>query len=303
MDRFYLMSTFVAVVDCKGFAGAARKLNLSPPAVTRAVAELEERLGVQLLTRTTRVVRVTDAGAVYADDCRRILAEVEEADAAASGARTEARGHLIVTAPVLFGRMRVAPVVTAYLRTHPDVTASCWFIDRVVNVMDEGVDVAVRIGHLPDSSLHAVAVSRVHQVVCASPKYLAAHGPIEQPDDLRGHTVISASAVTPGTQWAFTHGGEPGTVSVSPRVTTSTNDAAIAMAVEGFGVTRLMSYQAAPYIADGALQAVLEPYAPPPVPVHVVYLEGRRASHKVRAFVDLAKSMLATEGAVAPRRR
>ena len=299
MDRFYLMSTFVAVVDCQGFAGAARKLNLSAPAVTRAIAELEERLGVQLLTRTTRVVRVTDAGTVYADDCRRILAEVEEADTAASGARTDARGHLIVTAPVLFGRMRVAPVVTAYLRAHPAVTASCWFIDRVVNVMDEGVDVAVRIGHLPDSSLHATAVGQVHQLVCASPAYLAAHAAIEHPGDLSDHTVISASAVTPSTEWAFSHGGEPQAVTVSPRVTTSTNDAAIAMAVEGFGVTRLMSYQVAPYLASGTLQVVLQSYEPPPAPVHVVYQEGRRASRKVRAFVDLAKTMLASDPAAA----
>ena len=295
MDRLYLMSTFVAVVDCQGFAGAARKLDLSPPAVTRAVAELEDRLGVQLLTRTTRVVRVTDAGAAYAEDCRRILAEVEEADAAASGARHDAKGHLTVTAPVLFGRLRVAPVVTAYLRAHPEVTASCWFVDRVVHMVDEGVDVAVRIGHLPDSSLHAYPIGHVHQVVCASPTYLAAHGPIEHPSDLHQHTVISASAITPGTGWRFSEGGETQMVAVSPRVTTSTNDSAIAMAVEGFGVTRLMSYQAAPYLADGTLQLVLEPYGLPHTPVHLVYREGRRASRKVRAFVELAAEMLAQE--------
>jgi DNA-binding transcriptional LysR family regulator len=299
MDRLYLMSTFVAVVDCQGFAGAARKLNLSPPAVTRAVAELEERLGVQLLARTTRVVRVTEAGAAYADDCRRILAEVDEADAAASGARTHAMGHLIVTAPVLYGRIRVAAVVTAYLRAHPEVTATCWFIDRVVNLVDEGVDVAVRIGHLPDSSLHAYPVGQVHQVVCASPTYLAARGPVDHPSDLCNHTVISASAVTPGTEWRFTDGGETINVKLNPRVTTSTNDSAIAMAVEGFGVTRLMSYQAAPYIAAGTLQAVLEPYGLPPTPVHLVYREGRRASRKVRAFVETAAAMLAPDRAVA----
>lgn len=293
MDRLYLMSTFVAVVDCRGLAGAARKLNLSPPAVTRAVAQLEERLGVQLLTRTTRVVRVTEAGAAYAEDCRRILAEVEEADAAASGARSHASGHLTITAPVLYGRIRVAPVVTAYLRSHPEVTASCWFIDRVVNVVDEGVDVAVRIGHLPDSSLHAYAVGQVHQVVCASPKYLVANAPLLHPSELARHTVISASAVTPGSEWKFTEGGETRAVKVSPRVTTSTNDSAIAMAVEGFGVTRLMSYQAAPYVAAGTLKLVLEPYGLPPTPVHLVYREGRRASRKVRAFVEMAVAMLA----------
>jgi DNA-binding transcriptional LysR family regulator len=296
MDRLYLMSTFVAVVDCCGFAGAARKLDVSPPAVTRAIAKLEERLGVQLLTRTTRVVRVTEAGAAYADDCRRILAEVEEADAAASGSRSDAKGHLTITAPALYGRMRVAPVVTAYLRAYPDVTASCWFIDRLVNVVDEGIDVAVRIGHLPDSSLRAYPVSQVHQWVCASPAYLAARGPIEHPDDLCHHTVISASAVTPGTEWRFIDGGQTRSVKLTPRVITSTNDSAIAMAVEGFGVTRLMSYQVAPYIADGTLQVVLKRFALPPTPVHLVYREGRRASRKVRAFIELGAQMLADRG-------
>jgi len=150
----------------------------------------------------------------------------------------------------------------------------------------------VRIGRLPDSSLHAYPVGRVHQVVCAAPKYLAAHGPLSHPGELSNHTIISASAVTPGTEWKFTEGGETRSVKVRPRVTTSTNDSAIAMAVEGFGVTRLMSYQAAPYIADGTLQAVLEPYGLPPAPVHLVYREGRRASRKVRAFLEMASAML-----------
>lgn len=300
MDRFHLMTTFVAVVDCAGFAGAARKLNLSAPAVTRAVAELEARIGVQLLTRTTRVVRVTDAGASYVEDCRRILAEVEEADAAASGAHATARGQLTVTAPVLFGRICVAPVVTDYLRRHPEVTVSCWFVDRVVNMVDEGVDIAVRIGLLPDSSLHASRVGQVRQVVCAAPSYLASHAAIEKPEDLAAHCVISAQPVTAGTQWRFAaRDGGASVVKVNPRVTTTTNDSAAAMAVEGFGVTRLMSYQAAPYVAAGTLQCVLVDHEPPPVPVHVIHREGRRVSQKVRAFRDLAVAMLAAQAVIA----
>src|SRR5262245_5345350 len=165
MDRLYLMSTFVAVVDCNGLSGAARKLKLSPAAVTRAIAELEQRLGVQLLTRTTRVVRATDAGTLYADECRRILAEGEDADAAPAVADACPRGDVTIPAPVLFGRMFVAPLVTEYLRQNPEVTAACWFVDRVVNMVDEGVDAAVRIGRLPDSSLHAHRVGQVRQIV------------------------------------------------------------------------------------------------------------------------------------------
>lgn len=298
MDRFHLMQTFVAVVDCEGLSGAARRLKLSPPAVTRALAELERRLGVQLLTRTTRFVRVTDAGARYAEDCRRILAEVEEADALASGAQAHASGHLVVTAPVLFGRMCVAPVVTAYLRAHPQVTAACWFVDRVVNLVDEGVDVAVRIGELPDSSLIAQRVGQVRQVVCAAPAYLDAHAAPRRPQDLREHVVISADAVTATREWRFAdaHGRA---VRIEPRVTTTSNDAAIAMALDGFGITRLLSYQAAPHLATGALQAVLEDFEPAPMPVHVLHREGRRASKKVRSFLELAVSMLSSHPAIA----
>jgi DNA-binding transcriptional LysR family regulator len=293
LDRVYLMSTFVAVVDCQSFAGAARELGLSPPAVTRAIAELETRLGVQLLTRTTRVVRPTDAGTAYVEDCRRILADIDEADAAATGMHATPRGHLTITAPVLFGRLHVAGIVTDYLRRHAEVTASCWFIDRVVNLVDEGVDVAVRIGHLPDSSLRALRVGQVRQVVCAAPAYLDRQAAITRPEQLAEHLIVSSSAVTPGPDWRCGDGEERRIVRVTPRVTTTTNDSAIAMVLDGFGVTRLMSYQAAPYLQDGRLRAVLQPFEPPPLPVHLVYREGRRASRKVRAFVELAVAMLA----------
>ena len=176
MDQLHLASVFVAVVDTKGFAGAARKLNISPPAVTRAINELEAHLGVRLLTRTTRVVRVTEAGARYAEDCRRILADLAEADESASGSHGSPRGRLTITAPVLFGCKYVTPVVTECLQRYPDVTIACWFLDRVVNMMDEGIDVAVRIGDLPDSSMQAIRVGTVRRVICAAPAYLEERG-------------------------------------------------------------------------------------------------------------------------------
>lgn len=292
MDRLHLINVFVAVVDVGGFAGAARKLGISPPAVTRAIGELEAHLGARLLTRTTRVVRVTEAGARYVEDCRRILAELAEADESVSGLHGAPRGRLTVTAPVLFGALHVTPVVTEFLQRYPEVTASCWFLDRVVNLTDEGVDVAVRIGELPDSSLQAVRVGSVRRVICAAPSYLEAHGEPQQPEDLLGHTLISANAVTPAPEWRFKVDGETRAVRVVPRLLTTTNDSAIAAALSGFGLTRLMSYQVDELVRSGQLRRVLERFELAPLPVHLVHREGRHASHKARAFIDLALERL-----------
>ncbi|WP_027477313.1 LysR family transcriptional regulator [Curvibacter gracilis] len=292
MDRLHLINVFVAVVDVGGFAGAARKLGISPPAVTRAIGELEAHLGARLLTRTTRVVRVTEAGARYVEDCRRILAELAEADESVSGLHGAPRGRLTVTAPVLFGALHVTPVVTEFLQRYPEVTAACWFMDRVVNLTDEGVDVAVRIGELPDSSLQAVRVGSVRRVICAAPSYLDAHGEPQQPEDLPSHTLISANAVTPAPEWRFKVEGELRSVRVVPRMLTTTNDSAIAAAVEGFGLTRLMSYQVDELVRRGQLRRVLERFELAPLPVHLVHREGRHASHKARAFIDLALERL-----------
>ena len=288
MDRLHLISVFVAVVDADGFAGAARKLNISPPAVTRAVNELESHLGVRLLTRTTRMVRVTEAGTRYVEDCRRILAELAEADASASGLHGAPLGQLTVTAPVLFGARFIAPVVTEYLQRYPEVQASCWFLDRVVNLLEEGADVAVRIAELPDSSLQAVRVGRVRRVICAAPAYLEQHGTPLTPDDLAEHTIVVASPVTPTAEWHLRQAGALRTVKIQPRLTTTTNDSAVAVAVSGFGLTRLLSYQVADQLRDGRLKIVLSEFEPAAVPVHVVHREGRYAAQKVRAFLDLA---------------
>ena len=230
MDRLHLITVFVAVVDTSGFAGAARKLGISPPAVTRAINELESHLGVRLLTRSTRVVRVTEDGARYADDCRRILAELAEADDAVSGKHGSPHGRLTLTAPALFGAKFVTPIVTEYLSRYPQVSASCWFLDRVVNMLDEGVDVAVRIGELPDSSMQAVSVGRVRRVICAAPTYLEKHGVPQTPDALSAHCIVSASAVTPTAEWRLMENGEPRIVKLQARMTTTSNDSAAASA-------------------------------------------------------------------------
>ncbi|MCH8180391.1 MAG: LysR family transcriptional regulator [Proteobacteria bacterium] len=287
MDQLYAMTVFVTVVDEGGFASAARRLNVSPPVVTRAIADLEEHLQVRLLTRTTRVVRVTEAGARYALDCRRLLADIKEADEAAQGMHGAPRGDLTLTAPVRFGNMHVMPIVADYLRTYPEVNASCWFVDRVMNMVEEGVDVAVRIGDLPDSSLHAIRVGTVRRVVCASPGYLEAHGIPLHPQDLGRHTVISATGITASAQWRFMVDGQPRSYELQPRIATNSNESAITAALSGFGLTRLMSYQVADHLRAGTLKLLLTGFEHAPLPVHVVYQEGRQASQKVRTFLDV----------------
>ena len=298
MDRLQAMTTFVAVVDSGGFASAARKLNLSPPVVTRAVAELEERLGLRLLTRTTRIVRVTDAGARFAEDCRRILGDIEEAETAATGTHAAPRGTLTLTAPVLFGHLYVAPILVDYLQRYPEVEAQCLFLDRVVNVVEEGIDVAVRIGELPDSSLQATRVGRVRRVLVASPAYLKARGVPLRPEALTEHTIVSASAVTPVSEWRFNDAGRSLLQRLHPRMRTTTNDSAIAAAVAGLGITRLLSYQVAAHLKTGALHILLEDFEGAPLPVHVVHHEGRRATQKVRSFMDLAVETLRADPAL-----
>lgn len=292
MDKFHLINVFVAVVDCQGLAGAARKLNMSPPAVTRAMNDLELHLGLRLLTRTTRSVRVTDAGERYVQDCRRILAEMLEADESVTGMHSSPRGRLTVTAPVLFGGMFITPIVTEYLSRYPDVSASCLFLDRVVNLVDEGVDVAVRIGELPDSSMQAVRVGQVRRVICASPDYLARQGIPTKPDDLHAHTIISASSVTPNPEWKLMDQGTLRSIRLQARMITTTNDSAVHAATGGFGLTRLLSYQVAEHLRNGQLKTVLPDFEPAALPVHVVHREGRQAPQRVRAFLDLAVERL-----------
>lgn len=298
MDRFHLMTVFVAVAEEEGFAAAARRLRMSPPAVTRAIAFLEERLGVRLLTRTTRLVRTTDAGARYLEDARRILLEADEADEAAAGINATPRGHLAVTAPVLFGKIYVMPIITAYQMAFKETTVSALFIDRVVNLVEEGLDVGIRIGPLPDSSLRAIRVGQVRRVVCASPAYLRTYGSPKSPADLAQHPIIAATSVSSGSEWAFARGKEKIGVRLSPRILVNTNDGALEAAKSGFGLTRLLSYQVANELAADTLETVLTDFEEASLPVHVIHREGRHGSAKVRSFVDLAVERLRADTAL-----
>jgi DNA-binding transcriptional LysR family regulator len=282
------MTTFVTVVETGGFSTAARKLDVSPSVVSRIVTELEEHLGVRLLTRTTRLVRLTDTGAAYFEDCRRIMGEIDNAELSAAGTHSSPRGLLSVTAPVLFGKEYVTPIALDYLTRFPEVDLSCWFIDRVVNLVDEGLDVGVRIGELPSSSLQASRVGRVRRVVCASPAYLARQGVPEKPEDLASHTTILSSGVSASPEWRFNAKQDQIVTPLHPRMTTTTNDSAIAAAVAGFGIARVLSYQVANQLRDGTLRIILEAFEPPALPVNVIHREGRHATQKVRAFLDLA---------------
>lgn len=295
MDRLHLMTVFVAVAEEASFAAGARRLGMSPPAVTRSISALEDRLGVKLLNRTTRHVRVTDAGSRYLDDCRRIIQETDEADEAAAGINAEPRGHLAVTAPVMFGRLFVIPGIVDYLQRYPDMGVSAVFLDRVVNLLEEGFDVGIRIGELPDSSMRAIRVGHVRRVLCASPSYLAEHGLPLNPAELIHHNIVAASGVTPVMDWKF---AREVTVRIKPRLTVTSNDATIEAVLKGMGITRLLSYQIEAHVSSGQLQTLLNEFEPPPLPIHVIHREGRYASAKVRTFVDLMVAKLRSHQAL-----
>ncbi len=291
MDKLHLIQNFIAVVDQGGFAGAARALNVSPPVVTRAINELEEQLGVRLLTRTTRVVRVTDAGQRYALDCRRILEELQQADEHVCGLHGSPQGQLTITAPGWFGAKYLAPIVSEYLQLYPGVSVNCMFMDRMVNLLEEGVDVALRFANLPDSTMQAIPVGHMAVVTAAAPAYLANRGVPANPEELRKHEVV-ASAVTPGVDLRYCHGGQSLSVRLSPRLLCTNNETAVSAAVAGFGLTQQMLYKVAEPLESGQLQRVLQAYEPPPLPVNLLHREGRYATTKVRAFLDLATERL-----------
>ena len=292
MDRLNLMMIFVAVADQEGFAGAARQLRISPPVVTRAIASLEEHLSVKLFNRTTRYVRLTEAGQRYYEDCRHVIAAANEADEAAAGINAEPKGHLVVTAPVLFGRLYVMPSIKTYLERYQDIEVTALFLDRVVNMLEEGVDVAVRIGELPDSSYKALKVGQVRRVLCASPSYLAQFGTPDSLEALGAHQLIASIAVNPNIDWRFEENGSARSMRIKPRLKVTSNDSAIEAAVSGLGITQLLSYQVAPQLASGNLKIILNEFEPKPLPINVVHREGRYASAKIRSFVDLIATQL-----------
>ena len=298
MDRIEAMTAFVTAADLGSLAGASRRLGRSPAAVTRAVAALERLVGTRLLNRTTRVVRLTEAGERYIASCRRILADLKEADLMAAGERSAPRGVLTVTAPLFFGRLYVRRLVDAYLEEYPEVQARLLLLDRTVNLLEEGIDAAVRIGHLPDSSLIAVKTGEVRRVICASPEYLRRHGLPRQPNDLASHDCIIFSAMTPTDTWTFaaSRGSDSvRTVRVRHGLIVTEAEAAIASTVEGLGVTCVLSYQIERELKRGRLRLILEDFEPQSLPVHVVYPEARLSAAKTRAFVNFITPRLKKE--------
>jgi DNA-binding transcriptional LysR family regulator len=291
MDRWHAMKTFVKVAETGSFADAGRQLHMSPPAVTRAVSALEALIGTRLLSRTTRTVKLTEAGCRYYEDCRRILSDIADAEASAAGVYANPGGTLTVTGSAMFGQEHVLPIMLEYLDRYPSVTGRSLFVDRIVNMIEEGVDVAVRIGHLQDSGQSAIKVGSIRRIICGAPAYMEKHGIPSVPAELAQHRIIASTAAWTSLEWRFGRKDKT-SVNVHPLLFCNTNESAMAAAEGGWGLTRLLSYQVAPAITNGRLKVVLADHEEEPLPVHVVHTEGRHAPAKVRAFVDLAVERL-----------
>jgi len=283
------MRIFVEIVDRGSLSAASRRLQISAAVVVRALAGLEKRLGVRLLNRTTRRIHLTEEGAEFYERCKRIVVEVQEAEQAASKQRHTPSGTLAVNAPVLFGRMHVAPLIGTFLEMHPLLNVELTLTDRNVDIIEEGVDVAVRIGILPDSSLAAVPLGLTQRVLVASPAYLQRAGTPNTPEDLRKHNCLRFAGLPPSSVWPFLRDGREVGIPVSGSFTSSSADAVIETAVQGRGIACVLYYQVISHAAAGTLRLVLQQYAPRPVPIHAVFAHPRLMSAKVRAFVDHLK--------------
>lgn len=292
MDRVANMAVFVAVAESGSFAGAARRLRRSPAAVTRAVAELEQVLAVRLLDRTTRAVSLTDAGERYLPGAKRLLADLAEVEQSAAGLGSAPRGELRVTAPIVFGRRHVLSLATEFLARYPDVNVRLELTDRSVDLIDEGLDVGIRIGALPSSSAIATNVGKVRRIVVATADYIARRGEPKAPEDLAAHDVIAFASIDGLERWRFRHAGETIESVVRPRLIVNTAEAAIDSALSGFGITRVLSYQVADALAAGSLVRLLRDYENEPAPVHLLYPQGRYPAPKLRAFLDLVAPRL-----------
>ena len=287
MDRLAAINVFVAIAEAGSLSAAGRRLGMPLSTVSRYLAALEDQVGVRLITRTTRELALTEPGRHYLQSCRRIVAELEAAELRLAGEHQEPQGELAVTAPVVFGRLHVQPVVVEFLRMFPRVTARLHLVDRTVDLIEEGLDVSVRIGALPDSSLIAARVGSIRHITCASPAYLASRGRPSSPQELRNHDCISFTALSPVERWSFA-GPKPQRVNLHPRLTVNTAEAAIDAAVAGLGITRVLSYQAARPVADGSLCLILENFEPEEMPVNILHREDRLPQAKVESFIAFA---------------
>lgn len=281
------MTAFVAVCETESLTAAARRLGLSLSVMSRQIAALETRLGARLLYRTTRSISLTDAGSRYLERARRILADLEEAERAAQSERAEPWGRLSVTAPLIFGRLHVAPLLARLVERHPDVTVELSLSDRFVNLVEEGHDLAIRIGHLPDSQLIARRFGETRRALVASPAYLEKASAPLHPADLVKFATIAFMPIAPPFDWHFAEAGADLGIRLAPRFVTNSGDTAIALALDGAGIARVLYYQVRGAIAGGRLLEVLAPFAPEPMPIHAVYPSARLLSAKVRAFIEL----------------
>jgi DNA-binding transcriptional LysR family regulator len=287
MDHLGAMRVFVSVARLQSFSEAARRLRLSPSVVTRTIAQLEDGLGLTLLLRTTRSLRLTERGELYLASCQQILQDLDDAERRVRGEDAEPRGALKIAAPVVFGRLHVLPIVNRLLRDHRDITVQLTLSDRYVHLVEEGVDVAVRIGELTDSSLVAVKLGAVSRVVVGSPGYLKERGVPQSPAELGGHDIIVLEGLGTTDEWRFHAGGKP--VRLEPRLVVNSVDASIAAAEAGIGITRALSYQVRTPVIAGRLTPILQQFAPPPSPVSAIYPARRVASANIAVFIKAAR--------------
>ncbi|QGZ59306.1 LysR family transcriptional regulator [Paraburkholderia acidiphila] len=292
MNRLEAMAILVSVADAGSLSAAARRLDMPLATVSRKVGELESHLKTRLFHRTTRKLSLTEAGSAYVAACRRILEDIGEAERAATGEYAAPKGELVVTAPVAFGRLHVMPVVAEFLAHYPEIDINLLLTDRVVHLMDEHADVAVRIGELPDSTLIATRVGMVRRVICASPAYLAKHGVPAEPADLSSHECITFEALASLRAWAFGSGKSEQSVPVHSRLAVNTADAAIEAAILGVGLIRVLSYQVAHAVRANALRVVLDTFEAAPLPINLVHAGQAPLPLKLRAFLDFASPRL-----------
>lgn len=292
MDRLDAMAVVVAAAEGGSLSAAARRLGMPLPTVSRKVSDLETHLNARLFNRSTRRLTLTDAGQAYLHACKRILEDVTEAERAASGEFSKPQGELVISAPIVFGRLHVLPAVTAFLEAYPDVQVRLVQSDRLVNLLEDHIDLAVRIGTLGDSQLVATRCGTTRRTVCASPGYLAAHGTPRHPTDLGGHAIIAFEGLTSAESWVFRDENADVTVAVRPKLIVNTAEAAIDAATQGAGLTRVLAYQIEQALKAGALVTTLKRFESAPVPISLVYTSQRRLPLKVRAFIDFAAPRL-----------
>jgi DNA-binding transcriptional LysR family regulator len=291
MDQLAAIKVFVAIADAGSLSGAGKRLGMPLSTVSRHLKALEDELDTRLVTRTTRRLTLTGPGRAYAATCRRVLDELDDAGRSLAGEHAEPRGELALTAPVVFGRLHVLPVVNAFLNAYPHVTARMLLLDRVVDLVEEGLDVGLRIGNLPDSSLRATRVGSIRLIACASPSYLAERGVPATPSELSSHNCISFNTFSPPDRWTF--GWEKGwRVTVRPRLIVNAAEAAIDAAKAGLGIARVLSYQATAALVEGSLQLILLDFEPDPIPVNLIHREDRLPQAKVESFIAFAAPRL-----------